>query len=60
MFYGPNNSYVYSGYGEFAAHPGLNSITVNVIGGRKIVFKDGMTFYFGNATVRFIISIGIL
>ena len=51
MFYGPNDSYVYTGYGEFAAHPGLNYITINVIGGRKIVFKDGVAFYFVNATV---------
>lgn len=51
MFYGPDDCYVYSGYGEFATHPGLNSLTVNVIGSRRVSFKDGMTFHFTNATV---------
>ena len=51
LLYGPNNSYMYHGYVEFAAHPGFNSITVNVTGSRKITFADGTTIMFGNADV---------
>ncbi len=53
MFYGPEELYTYTGYGQFAAHPGFNSLTVNVTGGRKITFKDGMCVEFGNATEYF-------
>jgi hypothetical protein len=51
MFYGPNNLYVYTGYGLFAAHPSFNSITINVTGGRKITFHDGTVITWGHATV---------
>ncbi len=51
MFYGPEDKYIYTGYGNFAAHTGANSIVVNVTGGRKLVFEDGQTVTFNNADV---------
>ncbi len=51
MFVGPEDKYVYTGYGNFAAHSGMNSVTVNVTGGRKIVFADGQTITFNSADV---------
>ena len=51
MFYGPNDLYVYTGYGHFAAHPGLNNLTINVAGSRLMKFKDGYSYTFNNADV---------
>ena len=62
MFYGPEDKFVYTGYGHFAAHTGANSIVVNVTGGRKLVFEDGQTVTFNNADVwvRWLTLAGVL
>ncbi len=59
MFYAPNDLYVYTGYAQFAAHPGMNSITIEAIGTRQIKFKDGIILELSNATVRARIHHGI-
>ena len=53
MFYGPNELYVYTGYAQFAAHSGFNSLTINTTGRRRIQFKDGMTVDLDNTTEYF-------
>ncbi len=51
MMVGPQDRFVYTGYGNFAAHTSMNSITVDVTGGRKIVFDDGQSISLCNSTV---------
>eukprot|EP00826_Nyctotherus_ovalis_P019302 TRINITY_DN1592_c0_g1_i11.p2 TRINITY_DN1592_c0_g1~~TRINITY_DN1592_c0_g1_i11.p2 ORF type:complete len:117 (+),score=30.04 TRINITY_DN1592_c0_g1_i11:101-451(+) len=51
MLRGPDDIYVFTGYANFAAHPGLNTISINVRGDRKITFKNGITYNFNNVDV---------
>lgn len=52
MLRGPDDIYVFTGYANFAAHPGLNTISINVRGDRRITFKNGITYDFNNVDVR--------
>lgn len=56
MFTGPEKRFVYTGYGNFMASSNVNSIVVNVTGGRKILFDDGQTVLFENSTVAFVLN----
>lgn len=38
---GPNNSYRWSGYSSFTSRVHMNSIDLDVTGGKTIVFQDG-------------------
>jgi len=51
MLVGPQAKFVYTGYGNCAAHTGMNSITVNVTGSRKIAFDDGSAIILSNTDV---------
>lgn len=51
MFTGPDKRFVYTGYGNFMASTAVNSIVVNVTGGRRITFDDGQVINFENSTV---------
>lgn len=53
MFVGPEEHFLYTGYGNFEAHTGANSIIINVTGNRKITFDDGQTISFRNSDVTF-------
>ena len=52
MFVGPEERFIYTGYANFAAHSTMNSITINVTGGRKVVFDNGQTILFESSTVK--------
>jgi hypothetical protein len=60
MFIGPEKRFVYTGYGNFMTSTGMNSITVNVSGGRRIVFDDGQVINFENSTVSVNEIVGIV
>jgi len=51
MVYGPDDIYLFTGYANFAAHPGLNTISINVRGNRKLSFKNGLSYVFNNVDV---------
>jgi len=60
MFIGPDKRFVYTGYGSFTTNTGMNSITINVSGERKIVFDDGQVIIFQNSTVSISEIVGIV
>ena len=45
QFYGPDDCYVLSMYTGFSAKAGLNSITLDCIGNKNCVYKDGTSIY---------------
>jgi len=41
IMYGPEKSYVYSGYSNFSSNAGMNSLKLVTKGIRQVQFKDG-------------------
>jgi hypothetical protein len=60
MFIGPDKRFVYTGYGNFHANTGANSVVINVTGDRRITFDDGQLIVLENCDVSLMLIIGIL
>lgn len=51
MFVGAERKFVYTGYGDFNAHTGANSVVINVTGDRRVTFDDGQLVVLENCNV---------
>lgn len=59
MFIGPDRRFVYTGYGNFAANTGANSVFINVTGDRRITFDDGQLVVLENCNVICVRTVGV-